>query len=146
MWRSAALVVVLSIVVLAHPAPAKREVVNPYPGYSSATYADRVHWVCRPDMDDGCDHDLDATVVKASGHTRVERWRAARRPAIDCFYIYPTISYLALTVHGNPATDDIGGDLTPEWGMHLIDANVALGDLVAIAGSQAHAYRARHRR
>ena len=58
-------------------------------------------------------------------------------------------SYLALTVHGNPADprlDDIGGDLTPEWGMHLVDVNVAMGDLLTIARTQARAHHARHRR
>ena len=48
-------------------------------------------------------------------------------------------SYLELTVRANgadPRIDDIGGDLTPEWGLHLVDANVAMGDLVAIAQSQ----------
>jgi hypothetical protein len=52
-------------------------------------------------------------------------------------------TYLALTVGGDPAdprTDDIRGDLTPEWGMHLIDVNVAMGDLVALVASQAAAY------
>jgi Protein of unknown function (DUF3089) len=55
--------------------------------------------------------------------------------------------YLALTPKGDPADpriDDIGGDLTPEWGMHLIDVNVAMGDLVAIAGSQGKAWRMHH--
>jgi hypothetical protein len=53
-------------------------------------------------------------------------------------------TYLALTVEGNPSdprVDDVGGDLTPEWGLHLIDVNVAMGDLVAIAQSQGHAYQ-----
>jgi hypothetical protein len=58
----------------------------------SATYADPAKWLCRPDRDDGCDRDLDATVVRASGRTKVQRFRAARRPKIDCFYVYPTIS------------------------------------------------------
>jgi len=52
-------------------------------------------------------------------------------------------TYLALTVHGDPddpRTDDIGGDLTPEWGMHLIDANVAMGDIVRLVAAQARAY------
>ncbi|HZJ27807.1 MAG TPA: DUF3089 domain-containing protein [Acidimicrobiia bacterium] len=55
-------------------------------------------------------------------------------------------SYLALTVHGDPADpriDDIGGDLTPEWGMHLVDANVAMGDLVDLVGVQSCAYTTR---
>jgi len=41
----------------------------------------------------------------------------------------------------DPRVDDVGGDLTPEWGLHLIDVNVAMGDLVAIAQSQGHAYQ-----
>lgn len=52
-------------------------------------------------------------------------------------------SYLSITVDGDPAdprTDDIRGDLTPQWGLHLIDVNVALGDLVSLARSQADAY------
>lgn len=54
-------------------------------------------------------------------------------------------SYLELTVHGDPddpRVDDIGGDLSPEWGMHLIDANVAMGDIVDLVTSQADAYAA----
>jgi hypothetical protein len=53
--------------------------------------------------------------------------------------------YLALTVHGDPAgprADDLRGDLTPQWGMHVIDVNVAMGDLVEVARSQAAAWKA----
>lgn len=52
-------------------------------------------------------------------------------------------SYLKVTVHDDPAdarVDDIGGDLTPEWGLHLIDANLVMNDLVALAERQAAAY------
>jgi|RhiMethySRZTD1v2_1073278.scaffolds.fasta_scaffold02357_19 DUF3089 family protein len=52
-------------------------------------------------------------------------------------------TYLSLTVDGDPAdprTDDIGGDLTDVWGMHLVDANVAMGDIEALVTSQAAAY------
>lgn len=65
---------------------------NPYPGYVSATYANPANWLCRPDTDDVCDHGLDATIVKADGHTSIDRFEAAKKPKIDCFYIYPTIS------------------------------------------------------
>jgi hypothetical protein len=54
--------------------------------------------------------------------------------------------YLSLIVRGNPADpriDDINGDLTPEWGMHLIDVNVAMGDLVSLARSEGKAFRRR---
>jgi hypothetical protein len=52
-------------------------------------------------------------------------------------------SYLKVTVHGDPADpriDDIKGDLTPEWGLHLVDVNLVMDDLVAPAESQAKAY------
>lgn len=53
-------------------------------------------------------------------------------------------SYLELTVLGDPddpRRDDIAGDLTPEWGLHLVDANVAMGDLVDLVTAGAEAYR-----
>ena len=52
-------------------APTPARAADPYPGYESAIYGDPAHWLCRPDTDDVCDHDLDATVVKANGKTRV---------------------------------------------------------------------------
>src|SRR5262245_5723076 len=74
------------------PTAAADDPVNPYPGYHSATYADPANWLCRGDTDDVCDHDLDATVVTAGGHARLRRFRPARQPRFDCFYVYPTIS------------------------------------------------------
>jgi hypothetical protein len=57
-----------------------------------------------------------------------------------------THSYLELHVNPDPGprVDDIGGDLTPEWGMHLVDVNVALGNLIAIVGLQADAWSLAH--
>ena len=58
-------------------------------------------------------------------------------------------SYFAITVHGNPKdprVDDIPGDVVasgvklPAWGLHLIDANVAMGNLVALVAKQSKAY------
>jgi hypothetical protein len=52
-------------------------------------------------------------------------------------------SYLSITVDGDPAdprTDDIGADLSPPWGLHLIDVQVAMGDVVEMARSQIAAY------
>lgn len=57
--------------------------------------------------------------------------------------------YLEVTVHGNPAdprVDDITGDLgagaqvLANWGLHLIDVDLAIGNLVDIVRQQAHAY------
>ena len=62
-------------------------------GYSSATYADDAHWLCKPGIaDDVCSRDLDATRVAADGTTEVEPHEAAEDPAVDCFYVYPTVS------------------------------------------------------
>jgi len=60
-------------------------------------------------------------------------------------------SYLAVTVHGDPAdsrTDEITGDVInagkvlPEWGLHLIDVNLGIGNLVDIVRDQSKAYGA----
>src|SRR5437879_6044123 len=64
-------------------------------------------------------------------------------------------SYLAVTVHGNPEdprTDDIVGDVVvngqvqANWGLHLIDVNLAIGNLVDIVGQQSKAYLASHKK
>lgn len=64
-------------------------------------------------------------------------------------------SYLAVTVHGNPKdprTDNIVGDIViagqvqANWGLHLIDVNLAMGNLVNIVGQQAKAYAAKQKK
>ncbi len=63
-------------------------------------------------------------------------------------------SYLEVTVHGDPSdprVDDIIGDIgaagnvLANWGLHLVDVNVAMGNLVDIVGQQATAYAAKGR-
>lgn len=63
-------------------------------------------------------------------------------------------SYFAITVHGDPKDpriDDIPGDVVangvklPAWGLHLIDANAAMGDLVSLVEKQSKAYLAGHK-
>jgi hypothetical protein len=52
--------------------------------------------------------------------------------------------YLSVAIHTDPAdarTDDLAGDtLGPEWGLHELDSNIALDDLVAVVAAQARAY------
>jgi len=61
-------------------------------------------------------------------------------------------TYLEVTVHGNaadPRTDDIIGDLggagriQADWGLHLVDFNIAMGNLVDVVGEQAKAWLAK---
>lgn len=58
-------------------------------------------------------------------------------------------TYLSVKVNADPAdprTDEISGDVVvgpvtlKDWGLHLIDVNLQMGDLVALAGRQAKAY------
>ena len=60
-------------------------------------------------------------------------------------------SYLEIAVHGDPAdprTDNIRGDLgvgnqiLTDWGLHLIDVNLGLGNLVFIVKKLSRAWRA----
>jgi len=62
-------------------------------------------------------------------------------------------NYLEAHVNADPAdprTDTINGDvvgpggaIAKDWGLHLIDANIAMGDLVDVVGQQAKAYVAK---
>lgn len=61
-------------------------------------------------------------------------------------------TYLEITVNGNPAdprVDDITGDLgavgkpLANWGLHLIDVNLAMGNLLDLVAQQSKAYPAR---
>ncbi len=60
--------------------------------------------------------------------------------------------YLAVTLHPTPGgrrANDIPGDvvvdgkLQPNWGLHLIDANLTMGNLLDVVGAQSRAYLAR---
>jgi hypothetical protein len=63
-------------------------------------------------------------------------------------------TYLEVTVHGNPSdprSDDITGDLgagsqiLADWGLHLIDVNLAMGNLVDIVSQQSRAWQTKTR-
>jgi hypothetical protein len=61
------------------------------PAVSSA--ATPTTWLCKPGMSKNpCTSPLTATVIPASGERSVERTPLARRPKVDCFYVYPTVS------------------------------------------------------
>jgi hypothetical protein len=58
-------------------------------------------------------------------------------------------SYLAVSVHGDPAgpraSDIVGdvvvnGEVLADWGLHLIDVNLTMGNLLDIVSQQAKAY------
>jgi GH25 family lysozyme M1 (1,4-beta-N-acetylmuramidase) len=50
-------------------------------------------WLCEPGVEPNpCRESLATTVNDGSGGSRVENPGLARRPKIDCFYVYPTVS------------------------------------------------------
>ena len=64
-------------------------------------------------------------------------------------------SYLEITVHGDPKdarVDDIVGDVLAagqvqaDWGLHLIDVNLTLGDLLQVVNEQSLAYVAQQKK
>jgi len=65
----------------------------PDPKVAHADYSNAALWLCKPGLaGDKCKIDLDATVIKTDGKTSVEKFKAADNPAIDCFFVYPTVS------------------------------------------------------
>jgi hypothetical protein len=64
-------------------------------------------------------------------------------------------NYLAVTVHPTPGgrrVNDMGGDVVlggkvqANWGLHLIDANLTIGNLLDVVGGESRAYLARSAR
>ena len=65
----------------------------PDPKVAHADYSNPALWLCKPGIaNDKCKVDLDATIIKPDGKTSVEKFKAASDPAIDCFFVYPTVS------------------------------------------------------
>lgn len=50
--------------------------------------------------------------------------------------------FLSLTVHPDPGprADDITGDLSPQWGLHLVDMSVVMGDVVERVAEQVEVF------
>ena len=62
------------------------------PPTDATDYSVVAHWVCRPEKDTVCTTGLDAEVQNAGGSTAAQPFTPNANPAIDCFYVYPTVS------------------------------------------------------
>ncbi|RYE02685.1 MAG: DUF3089 domain-containing protein [Sphingomonadales bacterium] len=109
-------------------------------------------------------HDYLVTSGSLLGGDDAPRWTSDGKPVTTPFVRVPGLlsaecvrkggfNYLAVTTHADPADpriDDIGGDIhvgptvLASWGLHLIDMNIAQGDLIALAAKQAAAWNAKH--
>jgi hypothetical protein len=104
---------------------------------------------------------LSATGRTITGTSPPSPWVAPDKPIDTSWVSVPGLlsaqcksnehaTFLEITVRGipsDPRADDITGDLVAngqvltDWGMHLIDVNLAMGNLVDIVGQQARAWR-----
>ena len=63
------------------------------PAAASITdYSNLTVWLCWPGREDACTAAQDATIIDEDGTLKREVFHAAAKPAIDCFYVYPTVS------------------------------------------------------
>ena len=79
--------------------------IRPEPDYAKPEV-----WLCRPGQKDVCRANYDATEVKSDGSLGVEHWKENIDAPIDCFYVYPTISYDKLPnsdLMTNPYEEDL---------------------------------------
>jgi hypothetical protein len=76
------------------------------PGYVSDTYLEETNWFCLPDGPaDACRAtDLAATEIKRDLTTIDVPFEAAEAPAVDCFYLYPTLAGDGSTPNVTPAS------------------------------------------
>jgi hypothetical protein len=50
-------------------------------------------WLCSPQLAaDPCDYGLTSTVINPDATRTTQTAKAARKPKVDCFYVYPTVS------------------------------------------------------
>ncbi len=74
------------------PAVAQTQAAAP-PAAKPNDYTDPANWLCRPGRKDACVTDQTATVVNADGSESVQTWSADPNAPVDCFYVYPTVSF-----------------------------------------------------
>ena len=55
-------------------------------------YSKPASWLCRPGQHYACDIDLTTTIIAPDGKLTRENMAADPKAAIDCFYVYPTVS------------------------------------------------------
>ncbi len=75
---------------LAAPAFAEPAPAQPAP---TIDYGASASWLCRPGAETVCTADLDALAIGPDGTRTPQGFAAAADPAIDCFYVYPTVSH-----------------------------------------------------
>jgi Protein of unknown function (DUF3089) len=62
-------------------------------GVAAASASAETTWLCKPGLaSNPCLNSLETTVELANGKSFIEKAKPAKKPPIDCFYVYPTVS------------------------------------------------------
>jgi hypothetical protein len=77
------LLLLLAAVLVSAPAAAQT---------AAPDYRREEAWLCRPGRTDACTGRLDALTLTPDGRRTPAPFRSATDPAVDCFYVYPTVS------------------------------------------------------
>jgi hypothetical protein len=88
--RTSALASAISV-LFAGTALAQAPAANTEP-LQHADWTQDENWLCLPNRQDACTIPLDTAVVAANGSMSHEKFKPAKNPAVDCFYVYPTVS------------------------------------------------------
>jgi len=82
----------IACITAVYPAFAQPE-SSPETAVEKNDYSEPSTWLCRPGRTDACSVDNSSTIVSADGTLTREEWSAPVEPAVDCFYVYPTVSF-----------------------------------------------------
>jgi hypothetical protein len=88
MMKRTRLIVLALAACLAAPAWAQQAASAPAP----VDYSRPAHWLCLPGRDDACGKPLATTALNTNGYGSVGQSAPDKKAAIDCFYVYPTVS------------------------------------------------------
>lgn len=66
---------------------------SPASGPPATDYSLDANWLCRGEHRGACAQEQTATVIAADGRMTREAFTPAADPPIDCFYVYPTVSF-----------------------------------------------------
>ena len=80
----------LTAAALALPSPATAQPAAPPP---AADYTKDANWLCLPGRNDLCATPLATVELPATGYGARTTATPAANPAVDCFYVYPTVSH-----------------------------------------------------
>lgn len=125
---------VVAVLLAVGAAPLAAQTTAP-PAVPPATlapdYAQESNWICRPGRQDACGRPLPTTDLGPAGYGAPGASSIASDAAVDCFYVYPTVSRDA----------GLNSDLTPGAGEEIGAATVQFARFAGVCRPFAPLYR-----